>query len=210
MQELRTISELYAKEHVRALAILAVIANILILAPSVHMMQMYNRVLTSHSIETLVYITIICVFALGLYGIVEAARGRVGQRLATSYSLAVSDRLFASFAGAGSSASQSGQNLRDFQTVRTFLSSRSFTALFDLPFVPFYLFVLCLTHWTIGLLTLAGAAVLAGLGYLNSKAIEPLQKQSRAAEAEAMAVAQSALARSEDVRSLGLLSNLQG
>lgn len=210
MQEYRTLRRVYGPDHIRAMLGLSVIANIVILAPSVHMMQMYNRVLTSQSIETLLYITLICVAALAFYGLAEATRGRIGQRLANSYSLAVTDRLFASFTGAGSNPERSGQSLRDFQMVRTFLAGRSFAGLFDLPFVPFYLIVLCFAHWSIGLLTLAGATTLACLSYLNSTASEPLQKQSRTAEAEAMAVAQSALARAEDVRSLGLSSSLKG
>lgn len=210
MEEYRKLRSVYGPDHIRAMLGLSVIANVLILAPSLHMVQMYNRVLMSQSIETLVYITLICVLALVFYGLAEATRGRVGQRLANSYSLAVSDRLFASFTGAGGNPERSGQNLRDFQLVRTFLAGRSFAGLFDLPFVPFYLIVLCFAHWSIGLLTLAGATGLACLSYLNSIESAPLQKQSRAAEAEAMAVAQSSLARAEDVRSLGLSASLKG
>ncbi|OYW55985.1 MAG: hypothetical protein B7Y80_03435 [Hyphomicrobium sp. 32-62-53] len=207
---LQVLYRIYGRDHVLGMVLLAVISNVLILAPSLHMLQVYNRVLTAFSVETLIYITLLAVFALAVYGLAESIRGRIAQRLATAYSVAVSEPLFDLVTSGGVDPAKSSQLMRDFNAVRTFLASRTFTGLFDLPFVPLFLLFLFLVHWTVGLLTLIGAIFLAALSYMNSSSSAFAQKANRTAENEAQALAQSALARSEDVRSLGLQATLRG
>lgn len=199
----------YGRRHLKAMILLAVISNLMIVAPSLHMLQVYNRVLSSYSLETLITLTAIVLLALAVYGVCEALRGRVAVRLSNAYCVAVSERLFDGFARHDVSPTKSAQNLRDFGTVRGYLAGRGVPSLFDLPFVPFFLLILFVVHWSVGVLTLIGAAALAGLSLLNSRASEHPQTESRKAEAEVNAVAQSTLSRGEDVAALGLAPNLK-
>lgn len=179
----------------------------MILAPSFHMLQIYDRVLSSGSRTTLLYIFLIAVFALIVYGVCEAVRTRLSQRLAAKYTVDVSDKMFAKFAQFPNSSSAASLYLREYSTIRSFLSSRVMVSLFDVPFIPLYLGLLFLVHWSIGVLTLIGVIVMTFISLANGKFGEESRLKSRQAENEAIGFAQSVYSRGEDVRSLGLLPN---
>ncbi len=193
--------------HLRALFIFSVVTNLMVLAPSFHMLQVYDRVLSSGSKPTLFFITLIAVFALVVYGVAETIRTKISQRLAAKYTVSVADKLFARFANFPQSSMATSKYLRDYGTVRTFLSSRTIIGLFDLPFIPFFLLLLFFVHWSIFLVTLIGIIVMAMFSYLNGKLTERSRTKSREMDGEAIGFAQAAFSRGEDVRSLGLLPN---
>lgn len=195
----------YGGEHLRALLLMSLISNVLILAPSFHMLQIYDRVLNSGSMATLVYVTLIAIFALAIYGVIETIRGRIASRLAAKYTIAVARKLFARFAQMPQGTSAAGQYLRDYGQVRALLGSRVFVGLFDVPFIPFFLLLLFLVHWTIGLVTLVGILGMIAISVANSFVSEASRAAGQRADSEAMGFAQAAFAREEDVRSLGLL-----
>lgn len=205
MSALSLFWRVYGGAHFRALLAMSLISNLLILAPSFHMLQVYDRVLNSGSMATLFYITLIAVFALCVYGVVETIRGRIATRLAAKYTIAVARKLFARFAQMPQGTSAAGQYLRDYSQVRAFLGSRVFVGLFDVPFIPFFLLLLFLVHWTIGLLTLIGIIAMIAISAANSFVSEASRSAGQRADSEAMGFAQAAFAREEDVRSLGLL-----
>ena len=148
----------YGSAHCRALFLLSVVTNLMILAPSFHMLQVYDRVIASGSGATLFYITAIAVFALCVYGVAEALRLRIAQRLAARYAVAVSQKMFARLALLPQGSGKAGQYLREYGTVRTFLSGKVLISLFDLPFIPLFLVLLYFVHPMIGLVTLIGLA----------------------------------------------------
>lgn len=194
-------------KHARTLLAYSVLINLAALAPSFHMMQVYDRVLSSGSVATLVAVTVIILFVLCVFVVGETVRGRVAQRLASVYAVAVSRKLFARL-GEPMAADRAPSYVRDFAMARQFLSSRVFIGLFDLPFVPFYLLLLFFVHPTICLLTMAGLAAIATAGYFNFKLTEAGRDTSRKAESEAAGFAQSAFSRSGEVRALGMVPNL--
>ena len=136
------------------------------LTGALFMLEVYDRVLPSRSVPTLVALLIL---AAGLYaaqGLIDAIRGRillrVGTSLDESLSLRVYDaivRLPLKIGGRGEGA----QPIRDLDTVRGFLSGAGPSALFDLPWMPIYLAICFLFHPYIGLTALAGAIVLVTL-----------------------------------------------
>lgn len=198
----------YGRPYVRALLTYSVLTNLMVLAPSFHMLQVYDRVLASGSGATLFYITVIAVFALILYGVGEAARSKIAQRLSAKYAVDVAQKMFARIAGLPSGSPATGQVLRDYGTVKQFLAGKVFVSLFDLPFIPLFLVLLYFVHPTVALITLLGIGGMVGIGYLNHKATDRERAQARDADADAIGFAQAAFARGEDVRALGLLPNL--
>ncbi|MBU4532002.1 MAG: ATP-binding cassette domain-containing protein [Desulfomicrobium sp.] len=194
-------------KHTQSLLAYSVLVNFSILAPSFHMMQVYDRVLSSGSIGTLVAISGIVLFVLCIYVVGETVRGRVAQRLAAVYAVSVSRKLFARL-GEPAASNSASTYIRDFGLARQFLASRIFVGLFDLPFIPFYLVLLFFVHPTICLLTIGGLAAMATTGYFNFKLTAAGRETSRKAEAEAAGFAQSAFARSGEVRALGMVPNL--
>lgn len=198
---------LYGAGHMRSLLIMSVVSNALLLVPSFHMLQVYDRVLASGSVPTLVYLTLIALFMLLVYGVLEAVRGRIAQRLAARYTVIVSRKLFAKFSQMPQGTSQAAQYLRDYGIVRGFMGSRSFVSLFDLPYIPLFLILLFFVHWTVGLITLAAMIIMAGIAVANSVFSDPSRLEGQKADGEALGFAQATFTHEEDIRSLGLLPN---
>lgn len=140
------------------------IINILALTGAFYMLQIYDRALTSGSVSTLVALSVL---ALGLYlfqGVFDILRSqiliRLGARL--DHQLApLAHTVAIEMPRYGYSTSEAMERGRDVDTLRGFLSSPGPIALFDLPWMPVYLAFVWLLHPMLGLLTIAGAIVLA-------------------------------------------------
>lgn len=192
--------------HLRAILVYSVVANLLVIAPSLHMLQVYDRVLATRSIGTLVYLTLIVIVALVVWGLADAVRGHLAVRAAAKYTVSVAPKLFARMAADPKAGPRSGKTLRDFSAARSFIGGRTFVTLFDVPFIPLYVLIMTVLHWSLGLLTVIGIAVLAALSWLNVAATERERERSRQAENDAIGFAQGAFQQIEDLRAHGMLS----
>src|ERR1700680_917071 len=140
--------------------------NLLYLTGSIFMLEIYDRVLPSRSVPTLVGLVVL---AGGLYiaqGVLDLIRGRILGRIGTSLDEALNTRWCKScvrlplMVGA---RNEGLQPLRDLDNVRSFLGSMGPGAFFDLPWLPFYLAICFAFHWLLGLTALIGAIVLVTL-----------------------------------------------
>ena len=159
--------------------------NLLYLTGSIFMLEVYDRVLPSRSIPTLVGLVIL---AGGLYvaqGILDLIRGRVLVRIGTSLDEALNARVFDTVVRLPlmvGGRNEGLQPLRDLDNVRSFLSSMGPGAFFDLPWLPFYLAICFAFHTMIGLTALVGAIILVTLTIIT-------EFMSRAPAREAMGLA---------------------
>ena len=197
---------LWRSPHARTIAGYSLVANLLLLAPSLFMLQVYDRVLHSRSVPTLVYLAIITLVALGIWGLAESVRARVATRAAANYTITVAPKLFAKLSWQGLPPGVRGRALRDLTSARAFIGGRGFLTLFDLPFIPLYTLLIFCLHWSLGLLTIAGVALLCLLGWLNVSATSEELARARDADADAIGFAQAILRREEDMRAAGLQS----
>ncbi len=182
--------------------------NILMVVPPLHMLQVYDRALTSQSLETLIYITLIALAAMVLYGVAETVRGKLAQRASAQYTVSVAEPLFARLSGGGYDAAASASALRDYNVVRGFLGSRAMLGLFDLPFVPAFILLMFLLHWSLGMITLVGLGVLVGIALANKWSTASSSAQAKQADGAALSFAQAVFMRGEDIRAMGLLPNV--
>jgi PrtD family type I secretion system ABC transporter len=140
--------------------------NLLYLTGSIFMLEIYDRVLPSRSIPTLVGLVIL---AGGLYvaqGILDLLRGRVLVRIGTSLDEALNARVFDTVVRLPlmvGGRNEGLQPLRDLDNVRSFLSGLGPGAFFDLPWLPFYLAICFAFHFLIGITALVGAMILITL-----------------------------------------------
>src|SRR5271168_1666038 len=140
--------------------------NLLYLTGSLFMLEVYDRVLPSRSIPTLVGLIVL---AGGLYaaqGILDLIRGRILGRVGTSLDEALNARVFDIVVRLPLTAGGRNEGLpplRDLDNVRSFLSSMGPGAFFDLPWLPFYLAICFAFHVMIGLTALVGAVILVTL-----------------------------------------------
>jgi PrtD family type I secretion system ABC transporter len=150
--------------------IMSCMINLLYLTGSIFMLEIYDRVLPSRSVPTLVGLVIL---AGGLYiaqGILDLIRGRILARIGTSLDEALSGRVFETVVRLpliAGGRNEGLQPLRDLDNIRSFLSSMGPGAFFDLPWLPFYLAICFAFHFMIGLTALAGAIILVTLTVLT-------------------------------------------
>jgi PrtD family type I secretion system ABC transporter len=149
--------------------LISCMVNLLYLTGSVFMLEIYDRVLPSRSISTLVGLIVL---AGGLYaaqGILDLVRGRILVRIGTALDEALSGRVFGTVVRLPlvSGGNQALQPLRDLDNVRSFLSGMGPSALFDLPWLPVYLAICFVFHPLIGLTALIGAGILIVLTILT-------------------------------------------
>ena len=197
------------KSAFKTVAVFSAIINMLLLVPSLYMLQVYDRVLASRNQTTLLLITTIIVAAYIVMSALEFVRSFVLIRIASQLDMQLNQRVYTAafeqnLKRAGGNA---GQALQDLTTVRQFLSGNALFAFFDAPWFPIYLIIIFLIHPYLGVFALCGTFIHMSLAIWNEKATKkPL------AEANMMAVSASNLAtnnlrNAEVIESMGMLPN---
>ena len=153
-----------------AIAIFSLALNLLMLAGPLYMLQVYDRVLTSQSMETLIALSIILAGVFIVSGMLDFIRVRILNRLGSRFeTLSAEPILFAAIQQRISGKARSGENLMaDVNAFREFISGNTLLAFFDTPWVPIYLAILFMLHPYLGLLGLSGAIVLIVIALVNS------------------------------------------
>ena len=190
------------------LAIFSIATNILVVVPPLFMLQVYSRVLSSGSLETLIYMSLIAIIAMWLFGVAETVRMNLAQKASAKYTVQIADKLFDALSRQAT-VEKSTQTLRDFSAVKNYLASRSFIGLFDLPFVPLFILLLFILHPTIGLITVLGTVGLVTIAWYNRATTDDKSRQSKKIDSQAFSFAQAVFSRSEDIRAMGILTSIK-
>src|ERR1700676_1109387 len=174
------------------LAAFSGLSNLLMLTGSFFMLQVYDRVLPGRSIPTLVALLVLAIVLYLFQGGLDLVRSRISGRIGRYFDEKLGLRVFEALVRLPLKTRGDGdglQPLRDLDQVRSFLSGGGPTALFDLPWMPFYLGICFLFHFWIGVTALVGALVLVGITILTeTRTRGPAKAFSR------LAVSRSALA----------------
>lgn len=181
--------------------------NFLMLTPALYMLQVYDRVITSGSKETLLMLTLVAAFLLAVMGGLELVRSRLLVRVGNQLDTLVSGRLYrAMFARGLTSAGQaSSQPLDDLRTVRQFVSGSGLFAFFDAPWVPIYLAILFMFNVWFGVFATCAGLLLLGLAITNEKATKGLLAEAGNEHIQAQAQAGSNLRNAEVLHAMGML-----
>jgi len=145
-------------------------SNILMLTGAFYMLQVYDRVLPSRSVPTLVALSVLAAGLFITQGVLDLIRSRVLLRIGAYIDEKLSGRVFDTIVRLPLKAQSRGdglQPLRDLDTIRNFLSGQGPTALFDLPWMPIYLAIIFSFHPMLGVAALIGAIILIGLTLLT-------------------------------------------
>ncbi|WP_271880576.1 type I secretion system permease/ATPase [Phaeobacter italicus] len=152
-----------------AVGIFSFFVNMLMLTGPLYMMQVYDRVLGSRSVETLLALSLLVVFLYGLMGVLDYARGRILARIGARFQAGLDQRVFDAMirrsAVAPDPVAQTG--LSDLESVQRLIASPVLGAAFDLPWTPLFLLGIALFHPWLGLLALGGGAVLIAIAIIN-------------------------------------------
>ena len=154
-------------------AAFSAIINLLLLTSPVFMLQVYDRVLTSRSLETLVALLVLAAVLFTLMAILDYLRGTILIRIGLDLDRALRPHVFNAVIQQQLQRQTHGdgqQPVRDLDTIRAFASGPGPVALFDLPWMPFYVAICFLLHPLLGALAVGGAVVLIGLTWLGFQA----------------------------------------
>lgn len=195
-------------KNYKSLFVFSVVSNLLLLVAPIHMLQVYDRVLSSRSEETLFYISLIAICCLLLYGLTEMLKSQIASRLAANYAVSNADMVFDRITNGAIPIEQSKKTMLDFETVRAFLASRTMVSLFDIPFAPVFLILLFLLHFQLGLLTALGAGLLVAIAWLNKASTSRLLEEASKSNSHAASFSHMIVNRAEDIRAMGLLPAL--
>lgn len=185
--------------------------NILMLVPSIYMLQVYDRVLTSQNETTLWMLTLMVVGFFAYMGVLEAVRSfiviRVGHRLEQRFNLNIYRAAFERNLRQGDGAA--GQALNDMTQVRQFVTGPALFAFFDAPWFPVYLAVIFLFNVWLGVLASAGALLLVLLAVLNERLTQRPLAEASNLQQQSSSLAGSQLLNAESIQAMGMLGALR-
>jgi PrtD family type I secretion system ABC transporter len=187
-------------------ALFSCLVNILMLTGPLFMLQVYDRVLTSGSVPTLVTLTGIVIALYAYYGFLEYLRARILVRIGRRVEEKLRDRVFDSMAEHALRRTQGigGQPINDLATIRQFLSGQGPFAFLDMPWVPIYLLVIFLMHWLLGVAAVIAAIVIFILAVWSEKATRGPLAEANAAMVKSSIMTDESRRNSEALHSLGM------
>lgn len=194
----------------KTVGIFSAVINLMMLAPSLYMLQVYDRVLASRNETTLLMLTLMMLGAYLFMSALEFVRSFVLIRLGAQLDMKMNKRIYTAafeqnLKRAGGNA---GQALQDLANIRQFLTGNGLFAFFDAPWFPIYLFVIFLFDAYLGLFALVGTILLVSLAYINESVSKKPLSEASAMSIAAGNLATNNLRNAEVIEAMGMLPNL--
>lgn len=194
-----------------SIGVFSAVINLLMLAPALYMLQVYDRVLPSSNVMTLAMLTALTLGLFVLMGLLEGVRSAVVIRLGTQWDMQLNQRIYnAAFAsnlrGQGAPAAQA---LNDLTTLRQFATGNALFAFFDAPWFPLYLLVIFLLHPWLGVTALAGATLLVLLAWLNQRLTQQDLLNAGSVTVRATQQANANLRHADAIEAMGMLDAMR-
>lgn len=197
------------RSHFVAAAAFAAIGNLLLLTPSIYMMQVYNRVIPTGGLMTLAAISAVALFALLTLSLFDWLRGRLLIRAGNELDLALAApmlELIATRPALGRTAR--AEAMRNVDLLRQTISSPAASALFDAPWTPIYILAAFLLHPALGALAFGASLLMLLFAWHNERAVRGPLRQAGEAASNAYAAQAHIASHAAEVRALGLATAL--
>ncbi len=182
------------------------VVNILMLTGPLFMLQVYDRVLGSGSVPTLVALIGIVIILYAYYGFLEHVRARILVRIGRRVEETLRTRVFDVMAEHALRRTQGvgGQPINDLATIRQFLSGQGPFAFLDMPWVPVYIFIIFRMHWVLGVAALMAALVIFALAFWSERATRGPMAEANAAMVKSSVMGEESRRNTEALHSLGM------
>lgn len=199
------------KQTFYQLGAFSAVINLLMLLPSIYMLQIYDRVLHSRNETTLLMLTLLMLGLYGLMSVLELVRSSVLIRVGNRLDMQLNFRVFtAAFErNLRKNNGNASQALHDLTSVRQFLTGNGLFAFFDAPWAPIYLAVTFMFHWILGLFVLAGMIILCALAWLTERSTRKPLAEANQASIAAGNYANNNLRNAEVIEAMGMLPALR-
>jgi PrtD family type I secretion system ABC transporter len=181
--------------------------NLLMLSGSIYMLQVYDRVLPSRNVSTLLGLSILVLAAYLLQGCLDAIRSRMLARISALFDAALQEPIYRALVDLplrGAAPSIVQQPLRDLEQVRAFLSGMGPTAFLDMPWLPIFVLVLFLFHPVIGFVAVIGAAVIVATALLAERQSRIFARGTAKLSAQRAALADEIRRNADVIHALGM------
>ena len=190
--------------------VFSLVSNLLYLALPIYTFQIYGRVMTSYSVPTLLVISFAVLLAFFVSGLIDDFRAKVMVNFGVVMDQRVSGRVFTALfdSAVRGNPSARSQALRDLDGFRQMLTGPAFGVAFDLPWMPVFMLILFIIDPIIGVVTVAGAALLFWLTMIQDRATRPALKEANDAALRSYAFTDAALRNGEVVRAMGMIEPL--
>ncbi len=190
--------------------VFSMVVNLLMLTPTIYMLQVYDRVMVSQSHLTLLVVSLICLFLFGVMAFSEWARSILLVRTGVKLDQLLSHRVFKGtfLAYLNPSDSSPAKAFNDLTAMRQFLTGNGVFAFFDSPWVPIYVAVLFLLHPWLGVLALLFAVVQGAIAWFGHSLSKEAQLISSRAQTETQGFLGSKLRNVDVLVSMGMLEGL--
>ena len=188
----------------------AFVINLLMLITPLYSLQVLDRVIGSGSLETLLMLSIVIGFIYFVYGLLQIARSftliKVGEWLDNN----VSPIIFGHAVSASATQANTGasQLLRDFQTVKTFLTSTGINTLYDMPWSIIYIIVIFMIHPYLGIITVVGGIIIVSSAFFNAIATNRTLGEATEFSIKSLTQAEIASRNAEVVEAMGMMKNV--
>jgi len=202
MHELRA-----SARRLAGVAVFSGVINLLTLSGSLYMLQVYDRVIPSRNVATLLGLSLIILVAYLLQGYFEALRTRMLSRIGTLFDANLQSRIHLALATLplkGVKPTLAQQPVRDLDQIRMFLSGMGPTAFLDMPWIPIFLIALFIFHPVIGLVAVLGAATIIAMTLLTERQSKAAAKTATDSSAYRQVLADAVRQNAEVVRALGM------
>jgi PrtD family type I secretion system ABC transporter len=196
-----------ARRRLIGVAGVSAVINLLMLSGSIYMLQVYDRVLPSRNLSTLVGLSVLVLAAYLLQGCLEAIRSRMLARIAALLDVSLQEPLYAAVLDLslkGASPAKAQQPLRDLEIVRAFLSGMGPTAFLDMPWLPIFLVVLFFFHPLMGCVAVIGALLIVSTALLAERQAKRFAESVAKRSMQRAALADEVVRNAEIIRALGM------
>jgi ATP-binding cassette, subfamily C, bacterial PrsD len=202
-----------SRRRLAGVAVFSGVVNLLTLSGSLYMLQVYDRVIPSRNVATLLGLSAIVVIAYLLQGYFDALRGRMLVRIGALFDAELQPQIYSALVSLplrGTKPILAQQPLRDLDQVRAFLSGSGPTAFLDMPWVPLFLIPLFLFHPAIGIVATCGAAAIIAVTLLTEYQSRSAAKVSTEGNVQRQLLADALRENADVIRALGMTGRWAG
>jgi ATP-binding cassette subfamily C protein len=190
------------RQHFVAAAVFSLLINILYLAPTLYMLQVYDRVVPTGGTTTLLFVTLALALALLTLSALDMVRNRLLVRASQRIDALIAPRILQQMMAADSG--NAAQAMRDFDAIRSTIATPAIASIFDVPWTPVFLLVAFMLHFWIGILAIIASIILVTLAWVNQRATQRKMEVATSAMASAHNSQQAAATHGTTIKGLGM------
>lgn len=185
-------------------------SNILVLIMPIYSMQVLDKVVGSNNVDTLIWLTIIVLLSFVALGVLQAVKSAIFNKMADWLDNVVSSKLLSASVALSAivKSAQGSQVMRDFATIKSFLTGAVLAQLLDLPWAVMFIIVIFLIHPDMGVLSLVGVAALLIMAYINEVSTRKILQRSSNSTIKTIVRAEAATRNAEVIEAMGMMPQI--